>query len=205
MLPRVSRVSSKTTNQLMGVKLWDGLLPIGSSYFKSVLQLTNMDEIIAEIKNYADTLDDLLAKLCFVSCRFWGLRGKNSECNSIYICKIPERVTGGGGWEAFCIHGPQMHLELPRFARCTIPAAARRLRTSFARRDINLAPSCSGAQSSGQDAAKEQAAISDPSPTSLNSPVTERIESLSFCHAISGFGAPFLSFLYQHYTQLLGS
>ncbi|CAJ1421429.1 unnamed protein product [Effrenium voratum] len=30
---------------------------LGSSYFKSVLQLTNMDEIIAEIKNYADTLD----------------------------------------------------------------------------------------------------------------------------------------------------
>ena len=29
----------------------------GSSYFKSMLQLTTIDEIIEEIKNYADTLD----------------------------------------------------------------------------------------------------------------------------------------------------
>ena len=29
----------------------------GSSYFKSMLQLTTMEEIIEEIKNYADTLD----------------------------------------------------------------------------------------------------------------------------------------------------
>jgi hypothetical protein len=37
----------------------------GSSYFKSMLQLTTIDEIIEEIKNYADTLDVPLPFLAF--------------------------------------------------------------------------------------------------------------------------------------------